>query len=873
MSNSAGKIEITENTLLKLLIRRGSNVERQNITLSEGELGYTVDTRRLFVGDGVTTGANPTSLMLYFGTYHPYTWASEAVVGDVAYDAIAGGIYRLTAAPPNVQSNWTLYSGPLANRVDNETLQLNASTGTMSVKTVSALQLDPELAGQGLEFNGTRALQTAADQQLDSIAARNNAYLQLPKSIQFGTQGGSSVFNLPSYDGAFGSVLTTDGLGNLTLASPSTYQTQYIVLSSNQVPVGSIVPFGSGGNFNAISSTVPHGYFLCDGSTKNGTTYAALCAAIGQYYGGVAPNFKVPLLTAGNFVYIIKYLEDQIFGISNVAIDNVSLTAYDATNASSTTTLVFPNSGISYQLGVKDYISSTQVQTQISTLSALLLRDPKYAGRIIIPTFNTGTTMVCYVHGFLLDAAGNLRAAGNSDVATYGSAIGYGNSNTSVPMFFPVAIGLSANEFAISAYSLGNFTAILTSEGNIFTAGKSTVGLLGTGTPGITGVHNTFTQINPSYFNYEKVTQIAGSYTNGADSTPETGMFAITEPGNLYGWGLNSSGVLGKGNIINQTTPIKINGTAYTQGSDYSSLSNVQVKKVATSNNGLNQFALVIDENDKLHACGNNQNGNLGLTNSTSRTIFYKVSANIGSLSVRDIFVGGYTTNSNSYIITGDEGYVWSAGSYQSGALGRGSIAVNQTTFKPVTGGVVSSQLSGVSYLTLNADASDIISVMALLQDNSLVGWGENGSYQLGTGTTTDSNNPIRPQAPYTGIKKIQYHTDTLFMLTTAGEMYTVGGVNSDGIAGDGTTTAGTTTKKRVAKIQRDKFDDFIVIGYYYPGTAGPPAVPAEYRRTVYAITDDPVRKVFYAWGRNNFGQCGLPIAMNPILIPIEIPL
>ena len=64
MSNSAGRIEITENTLLKLLIRRGSNTERTNVVLSEGELGYTVDTRRLFVGDGVTTGAFPTSLFL-----------------------------------------------------------------------------------------------------------------------------------------------------------------------------------------------------------------------------------------------------------------------------------------------------------------------------------------------------------------------------------------------------------------------------------------------------------------------------------------------------------------------------------------------------------------------------------------------------------------------------------------------------------------------------------------------------------------------------------------------------------------------------------------------------------------------------------------
>ena len=49
-------IEILENTLLKLLVRRGTNYDRQQITLETGELGMTTDTVRLFVGDGTTKG-------------------------------------------------------------------------------------------------------------------------------------------------------------------------------------------------------------------------------------------------------------------------------------------------------------------------------------------------------------------------------------------------------------------------------------------------------------------------------------------------------------------------------------------------------------------------------------------------------------------------------------------------------------------------------------------------------------------------------------------------------------------------------------------------------------------------------------------------
>jgi len=47
---------ITSDTVIKLIIRRGLDGDRQNITLSQGELGLTTDTNRVFVGDGITKG-------------------------------------------------------------------------------------------------------------------------------------------------------------------------------------------------------------------------------------------------------------------------------------------------------------------------------------------------------------------------------------------------------------------------------------------------------------------------------------------------------------------------------------------------------------------------------------------------------------------------------------------------------------------------------------------------------------------------------------------------------------------------------------------------------------------------------------------------
>jgi len=52
----AQTITLSENTLLKLVIRRGSNEERKLVIPSKSELIYTVDSRRVFVGDGTTYG-------------------------------------------------------------------------------------------------------------------------------------------------------------------------------------------------------------------------------------------------------------------------------------------------------------------------------------------------------------------------------------------------------------------------------------------------------------------------------------------------------------------------------------------------------------------------------------------------------------------------------------------------------------------------------------------------------------------------------------------------------------------------------------------------------------------------------------------------
>ena len=54
----ANTINVTSDTVVKLIIRRGTDADRQTIILASGELGYAIDTKRVYVGDGVTPGGN-----------------------------------------------------------------------------------------------------------------------------------------------------------------------------------------------------------------------------------------------------------------------------------------------------------------------------------------------------------------------------------------------------------------------------------------------------------------------------------------------------------------------------------------------------------------------------------------------------------------------------------------------------------------------------------------------------------------------------------------------------------------------------------------------------------------------------------------------
>jgi hypothetical protein len=109
-------------SIIKLKIRRGTDAQRKLVLLEQGELGYTTDTNRVFVGDGVTTGGNTIGTKLYTPiTNQNQLTAIPAFLGDAVYAGTL--LYQLTASDYTSLSSW----GLIELTPDNSTLEY---TGT-----------------------------------------------------------------------------------------------------------------------------------------------------------------------------------------------------------------------------------------------------------------------------------------------------------------------------------------------------------------------------------------------------------------------------------------------------------------------------------------------------------------------------------------------------------------------------------------------------------------------------------------------------------------------------------------------------------------------------------------------------------------------
>lgn len=106
----ANKIEILENTITKLLFRRGTDSERQTVTFNLGEPAFTTDSKRLFIGDGSTAGGVVVGNK-YLGIYAEASISTIAstfipITGDYFYNTDRSKMYFLSGSYSSDLSSW-----------------------------------------------------------------------------------------------------------------------------------------------------------------------------------------------------------------------------------------------------------------------------------------------------------------------------------------------------------------------------------------------------------------------------------------------------------------------------------------------------------------------------------------------------------------------------------------------------------------------------------------------------------------------------------------------------------------------------------------------------------------------------------------------
>ena len=88
----------TPTNIVKFLIRRGSNTDRKQTVLAQGELGVTTDSQnvRLFVGDGTSPGGLPTASKLYIIQGFSDNTIQYIETNDMVYNLADNHLYALT---------------------------------------------------------------------------------------------------------------------------------------------------------------------------------------------------------------------------------------------------------------------------------------------------------------------------------------------------------------------------------------------------------------------------------------------------------------------------------------------------------------------------------------------------------------------------------------------------------------------------------------------------------------------------------------------------------------------------------------------------------------------------------------------------------
>ena len=285
-------ISILENTLLKLLVRRGTDADRLQITLESGELGYTTDTKRLFIGDGVTKGGILVGNK-WKGAASNITALAPVLTGDYAFDSDDSILYICTANNGAAAGDWTAVASN--STAEDKTINISNTSSIRVAKIsdgggLSAGNITPSALGSSIALDGTQQVSLCSTINIDTITQRSTdatSYLDLPAKLKINKINYTFPVNSPSPD----SFLASNAAGGLDWQQPGVVASGVAPTTGALIPVGTIVPYVS------AAAHVPYGWLPCDGRSVGTADYPELSGIINYVYGGSGSTFKLPNLT------------------------------------------------------------------------------------------------------------------------------------------------------------------------------------------------------------------------------------------------------------------------------------------------------------------------------------------------------------------------------------------------------------------------------------------------------------------------------------------------------------------------------------------------------------------------------------------------
>ena len=272
--------------ITKILFRRGLDAQRKTVTFNLGEPAFSVDTKRLFIGDGSTAGGVPVSFVNYgvlralsgsyvYNSTQTNLTSSAAIllsagnIGDFVYDQATTSLYTLTSTSvyPALSNFAHLYSV-----TDFNANQFYYNGSRLNILNAAG-------GGYGVGINEINSSITAGSNALSGGSGN-------PLNIASG-----KITNNLVTPGAPNSVKITDSTG--TVSDININQNQLLGRTSAASSTLGAVTLSSTGNLalssnsNTILFSIPFCLPLSGGSLTGGVS--ALSANSGRFVTDVVP--------------------------------------------------------------------------------------------------------------------------------------------------------------------------------------------------------------------------------------------------------------------------------------------------------------------------------------------------------------------------------------------------------------------------------------------------------------------------------------------------------------------------------------------------------------------------------------------------------